>query len=128
MTFRDVDLDQNGAREWATVNHLAMFRVFPDPYCQGCDTAGHCVPPVLCYCKCFSDPACDGQTNVLDVVSAVDVAFRSGPAEPDPFPQCPIETTDVDCDGDTDVLDVVHIIDVAFRSGDPAAEFCNPCP
>ncbi|HUU45113.1 MAG TPA: hypothetical protein VM118_05210, partial [Acidobacteriota bacterium] len=127
--WRDVDLDQNGAREWATVNGVDVFRVFPDPFCQGCDSAGHCVPPVLCYCKCFADPACDGQTDVLDVVHAVDVAFRNGVAEPDPYPQCSdLEATDVDCSGFTNVLDVVHFVNVAFRSGDPAAEFCAPCP
>ena len=127
-TFRDVDLDQNGSREWATLNDVTMLRVFPDPDCVGCDTAGICPWGRPCGCACLGDPVCDSVTNVLDVVTAVDVAFRSAPSASDPFLTCPVSRTDVDCDSVTNVIDVVHFINVAFRNGDPAAEFCNPCP
>ncbi|HUU44719.1 MAG TPA: hypothetical protein VM118_03210 [Acidobacteriota bacterium] len=122
------DFDQNGAPEWGILSNHGVLRSFPDPDCVGCDSTGDCTPPILCHCKCVSDPQCDGQTNVLDVVHAVNVAFRGGMPEPDPFPQCPdVETTDVDCTGATDVLDVVRIVNVAFRGGNPAVEFCDPC-
>jgi len=80
-----------------------------------------------CTCACHADPVCDGATDVLDVVSAVAVAFRSSPAMVDPDDRCPYETTDTNCDGVTNVLDVVHFVNVAFRSGDPATEYTDPC-
>ena len=81
-----------------------------------------------CVCDCHGDPAqCEGTINVFDVVAAVDVAFRSQPASPDPNPLCPREMTDVTCDGVTNVFDVIGIIDVAFRSATPEAAYCDPC-
>jgi len=80
---------------------------------------------VLCRCDCLADPQCDGELNILDVVRAVDVAFRDKP--PVTVRPCPVPNTDVTCDGVTDVLDVVRLVDVAFRSGDPGTMFCNPC-
>jgi hypothetical protein len=127
--WHTVDLDQNGAPEWGTVSSQFDFRAFPDPECDSCDTNGNCTIPVFCYCKCFSDPQCNGDTDVLDVVQAVDVAFRNATPDPDPYPQCPdVETTDVDCSGATDVLDVIRFVNVAFRNAEPAGEFCDPCP
>jgi hypothetical protein len=82
-----------------------------------------CPPP--CICPCHADPQCDGNSDVLDVVAAVDVAFRSGLPSTDP--ECPNEQTDVDCSGATDVLDVVRFVNVAFRNADPGTEFCDPC-
>lgn len=89
-----------------------------------------CGVPVAtaCACNCHADPVCDGVTTVLDVVQAVNVAFRNAPGIPDPNPACPVETTDANCDGVTTVLDVVRIINVAFRNGNPATEICDPCP
>lgn len=82
-----------------------------------------------CACDCHGNPVCDGAIcDVLDVVSAVTVAFRNGAALPDPNANCPYEKTDVDCSTFTDVIDVVKIVTVAFRNGNPATEFCNPCP
>ncbi|HUU45891.1 MAG TPA: hypothetical protein VM118_09175, partial [Acidobacteriota bacterium] len=78
-----------------------------------------------CSCPCHGDPQCDGATDVLDVVKAVNVAFRGAVAITDPL--CPTEQTDVSCDGVTNVIDVVKFVNVAFRNGDVMAEFCDPC-
>ena len=78
-----------------------------------------------CHCPCHGDPQCDGVSDVLDVVTAVNVAFRD--AAPGVDPSCPNDQTDVSCDGVTNVIDVVKFVNVVFRSGDPAAEFCDPC-
>ncbi|HUU46275.1 MAG TPA: hypothetical protein VM118_11150 [Acidobacteriota bacterium] len=80
---------------------------------------------VVCRCDCGADPQCDGVVNILDVVRAVDVAFRDQP--PVVERPCPVPRTDVTCDGVTDVLDVVRFVEVAFRDGNPEALFCNPC-
>jgi hypothetical protein len=80
-----------------------------------------------CECACHADPTCDGVVNVLDVVAAVDVAFRNADPTSDPMPNCPRIRTDADCDGVTNVIDVVRFVNVAFRGGDPATEFCDPC-
>ncbi|HUU46216.1 MAG TPA: S8 family peptidase [Acidobacteriota bacterium] len=79
-----------------------------------------------CLCLCQGDPQCDSVTNVLDVVWAVEVAFRGGSSLIDDacYPH-PGGRTDVNCDGYTDVLDVVTIVGVAFR-GQPA-NYCAPC-
>lgn len=103
-----------------TINEMMYLRIpggtVDDPY--------FC-PELPCDCRCHSDPACDGATNVLDVVYAVNVAFRS--ATPVFDYVCPYAQTDVDCSNATDVLDVVHFVNVAFRGGDPEIEFCDPC-
>ena len=83
---------------------------------------------IACACLCHADPACDGVTDILDVVNAVNVSFRSAPPEIDPYLACPYQETDVDCNGFTDVIDVVKTVNVAFRGANPAVEFCNPCP
>jgi hypothetical protein len=87
---------------------------------SGFDIAG-----CSCTCPCHADPQCDGVTNVLDVVAAVNVAFRGASAVTDP--NCPFQQTDATCDGVTNVIDVVRFVNVAFRGGDVAAEFCDPC-
>ena len=81
-----------------------------------------------CACDCVADPACDGVTDVLDVINTVNVAFRGFPAIPDPNALCPYETTDVNCSNSTDIVDVVHMVNVTFRGGNPLTEFCSPCP
>ncbi|HUU44286.1 MAG TPA: hypothetical protein VM118_01025 [Acidobacteriota bacterium] len=92
-------------------------------YWYGTDTTS-----VDCACECHADPSCDGVTNVLDVVQAVNVAFRGGLPIEDPNPLCPYEDTDVDCGGFTNVIDVVKFVNVAFRGGEPGTNFCDPCP
>ncbi len=81
-----------------------------------------------CGCDCHTDPICDNATDILDVVAAVDIAFRGQPVLDDPNPSCPYKRTDVDCSNATDVLDVVRIVNVTFRGGDPTGEYCSPCP
>ncbi|HUU46622.1 MAG TPA: S8 family serine peptidase, partial [Acidobacteriota bacterium] len=84
--------------------------------------------PPPCECDCHADPLCDAQTDVLDVVRLIEVAFRGGASLTDPNPLCPHETTDVNCDGVTSILDAVLIVDVAFRGSDPQTSFTAPCP
>lgn len=89
------------------------------------------IPPELtsiCTCDCHADPACDGQTDVFDIVHAVDVGFRNQPDLPDSNPLCPWNSTDIDCNGVTDVFDVVKLVNVAFRNQPPEDNFCDPCP
>ncbi|HUU44416.1 MAG TPA: M6 family metalloprotease domain-containing protein [Acidobacteriota bacterium] len=83
------------------------------------------VTPPPCSCPCHGDPECDGVTDVLDVVRAVNTAFRSTPPVFDP--NCPFERTDVGCSYFTNVIDVVKFVNVTFRGGDPNIEFCDPC-
>ena len=78
-------------------------------------------------CQCHTDPECDGTTNVLDVVQAVNVAFRSAAPVIDPLGSCLRENTDADCSGATNVIDVVRFVNVAFRSEDPSLNFCDVC-
>jgi len=79
-----------------------------------------------CDCPCMGDPQCDGViVNILDVVRAVDVAFRGVAPTFDIL--CPGARTDVNCNGATEVFDVVKFIDVAFRSANPATAFCDSC-
>ena len=91
-----------------------------------CDSAwSWAAQNVYCSCPCHTDPQCDGQTNVLDVVFTVNVAFRG--AAPVFDDGCPYERTDVDCTGFTNVIDVVKVVNVAFRGGTPEANFCDGC-
>jgi hypothetical protein len=74
----------------------------------------------------MGDPQCDGViVNILDVVRAVDVAFRGVAPTFDIL--CPGARTDVNCNGATEVFDVVKFVDVAFRAANPATAFCDPC-
>ncbi|HUU44279.1 MAG TPA: M28 family peptidase [Acidobacteriota bacterium] len=78
-----------------------------------------------CLCACHGDPECDGLADILDVVHAVNTAFRG--AEPVFGESCPYAQTDVSCDGVTDVIDVVKIVNVTFRGGEPGVQYCDPC-
>lgn len=87
------------------------------------------IAPPPCQCDCHADPGgCDGVQTVLDVVQAVNVAFRNAATIPDPNASCPYNTTDVNCDNFTTVVDVVKMVNVAFRNASAAVEFCDPCP
>ncbi|HWO57527.1 MAG TPA: carboxypeptidase-like regulatory domain-containing protein [bacterium] len=80
-----------------------------------------------CTCPCKYDPACDGViSNVQDVVTTVNVAFRGASGIIDPG--CGIERTDVDGNGFTSVTDVVRIVNVAFRGADRLTQYVDPCP
>ena len=88
------------------------------------DGIGDACDPCLCFCH--GDPACDSViADVLDIVRAVEAAFRNSLATSDPG--CPRVATDVDCSGGTDIVDVVKVVNVAFRNGNAATEFCDPC-
>jgi hypothetical protein len=79
-----------------------------------------------CTCPCKYDPICDGiVSDVLDVVSTINVAFRGQPLVQDPG--CPNERTDIDASGATDVIDVTKVINVAFRGQTVATNYVDPC-
>jgi hypothetical protein len=80
---------------------------------------------LVCDCGCHADIVCDGVTDLLDVVTTVDIIFRGEAFTPESF--CPYAQVDVNCDGVTDIQDVVIVIEVAFRGGDAGVLFCDPC-
>ena len=80
----------------------------------------------ICSCPCEHDPVCDGVlSDVTDVISTVNVAFRGMPSTIDPG--CPYERTDVDASGATSVVDVVRVVNVAFRGGLVGDNYVDPC-
>jgi len=85
------------------------------------------VDPPACACDCHADPQCDGLTNVLDVVKAVNEAFRNSAPIVDPNPDCPKTDNDADGNGVVNVLDVVRFVNVAFRNELPEDNFADPC-
>jgi choice-of-anchor B domain-containing protein len=100
-----------------------------DPNPDQADSNGDGIGDVCqsCNCPCASDPACDGiLSNVADVVTTVDVAFRGVAGTTDVG--CPFERTDLDASGATSVVDVVRVVNVAFRGGSTAANYVDPCP
>ena len=113
VVWEDATLSQSpGNNEiWGEVNALSNF----------------VLAEISCACDCHADPFCDGQTDVFDIVHAVNVGFRNEPDILDPNPLCPYNSTDVDCDGDTDVFDVVKSVNVAFRNELAENNFCAPC-
>jgi hypothetical protein len=79
-----------------------------------------------CDCPCWADPLCDGtRSNVQDVTSTVNVAFRGAAGVIDPG--CLFERTDVDANGSTSVTDLVKVVNVAFRGQAVAANYVDPC-
>jgi subtilisin family serine protease len=82
------------------------------------------IKPPPCSCPCHGDPVCDGFATVSDVVSVVNVAFRSGTDTADPT--CThVGRSDVNCDCFVTIQDVVIMVNHAFR-GD-TGPFCDPC-
>jgi hypothetical protein len=76
-------------------------------------------------CTCHGDPSCDGVTNVVDVTTIINEAFRG---QASASSSCPgMIRSDVDCDCAVTITDVVRIINVAFRGVNAATEFCNAC-
>lgn len=80
---------------------------------------------VPCSCPCAADPVCDGSTDVSDVASVIDVAFRGVSEFSDST--CLVARTDVNADGATDVVDVVRTVYVAFYGQSGSTYFTNPC-
>lgn len=96
------------------------------------DNAGLVVPTftkgiieLACDCGCHGDIVCDGVTDLLDVVTTIDIIFRGETFTPESF--CPYTQVDVNCDGAPDIQDVVIVVEVAFRGGDASVLFCDPC-
>lgn len=98
-----------------TINYVEYMQI-------GAEDGHLCFP---CDCACHADPICDGMTNILDVVQAVNVAFRGHPPTYDA--DCPAAREDVDCDGVVSVIDVVKFVNVGIRGFDPMTQFCDPC-
>jgi hypothetical protein len=77
-------------------------------------------------CDHHGDPVGDGATDVLDVLTCLDVVFAGTMETIDPdCVHSPGGRTDVNCDGGTNVQDVVSFIDVVFRGA--VSVFCDPC-
>jgi hypothetical protein len=80
-----------------------------------------------CNAECHGDPNCDGQCDLIDLVTTLSVAFKGAQPVIDPDPRCPTENTDVNCDMVTDVLDILRMVNVQYRSASVNTEFCAPC-
>lgn len=80
-----------------------------------------------CNAECHGDPNCDGQCDLIDLVTTLSVAFKGALPVIDPDPRCPTENTDVNCDMVTDVIDIIRMVNVQYRSASVNAEFCAPC-
>jgi hypothetical protein len=78
-----------------------------------------------CFCRCHGDPECDGEADILDVVRAVNTAFRDSPEVTDQ--DCTHSRTDLDASGMTDVIDVARLIDLAMNNGQPEEVVTDPC-
>ncbi|MEW5701766.1 MAG: S8 family serine peptidase [Candidatus Zixiibacteriota bacterium] len=77
-----------------------------------------------CDCPCQGDPICDHVSDLTDVVSVVNVAFRGGTDTVDP--NCPhVGRADANCDCVVGIQDVVIVVNHAFR-GD-VTPYCDPC-
>jgi hypothetical protein len=83
-----------------------------------------------CHCPLHGDPNGDGETDILDVVTTINIAFRGALDPSDGC--CPyVSRVDHNCDCQVDVLDVVWIVNAAFRGGPPPCNTCttgNHCP
>lgn len=81
-------------------------------------------------CRCHGDPVCDGLTDVRDVTSVVDMAFRGVPPTRTQgcswYARTLHGASDVDCSGETNIIDVVLLVDVALRGADASLRFCRP--
>ena len=107
---------------FSPANHL-FFETFTAPF-SPLFTRGVVTISDACVCGCHADPACDSVSDVRDIVSTIDEAFRAGATEIGEM--CPeISRSDVNCDCQVDIVDVVLLINKAFR-GD-TAPFCDPC-
>jgi hypothetical protein len=114
-----IDSASYGASGQHTLRLQSEFAGFKPRFAAGSVSLG---PP--CDCTCHGDPVCEGATDVLDVVTVVNVAFRGGVDILDPG--CPhAGRTDINCDCATDVVDVVVIVNHAFR-GD-ISPLCSSC-
>jgi hypothetical protein len=109
----------------APANHIAMLNEDDDVITAPLFDRG--IILIGCDAECHGDPNCDGECNILDIISTVDVAFMGAPPIIDPDPRCPTEDSDVNCDMQTDVIDVIRMINVLYRSQSMADQFCQAC-
>jgi len=105
-------------------NHLMFIDAFTTAPILPSFTKG-IVTIVPCTCPCTADPVCDGVTDVNDVASVIDVAFRGVSEFTDST--CLVARTDVNADWATDVVDVVRTVYVAFYGQSASTYFTNPC-
>lgn len=136
VTLVEVTTDPNGGSKDIQTANLEVTASITDPggkstspvnkdygVCTDPNNKVSCPNCVLseCECPCLADPYCDGvRSDVIDVVTCVNVAFRGQTSGIDP--QCPVQgfaaqSSDVDCDGVVTILDVVAVVGVAFRGG-----------
>lgn len=113
-----VDCDSNLISDSCEIAHGLKPDVNANWIPDGCE--------VTCNCPCLWDPNCDAVvTDILDVVEAVNDAFRNDAQAQEP--NCPTVRTDLDCDGTPTVLDIVRLVNVSFRNAVASTEFCQPC-
>ena len=115
-----VTVGQLGSQTYKTITLNAI--QFVPPF----NSATLTVIALPCDCACHADPVCDFGTDIVDVVTLTNEAFRGAAAIVDS--ECThASRSDVDCDCAVSVLDVVRVIDVAFRGADPTVKFCDAC-
>jgi hypothetical protein len=78
-----------------------------------------------CECSCLGDPVCDSETDILDLVQTIDVAFRSFPEVTDS--DCMLMREDVNASASVDVVDVVLMVRAVFRGEPIGTIVTNPC-
>lgn len=75
-----------------------------------------------CVCSCWGDPDCNGEINVLDMITLIRVLFEN--LLPSHSPKCPLADSDYNCDCFLDVIDLALVIDYLFAGYD---DLCDPC-
>lgn len=78
-----------------------------------------------CDCACLGDPNCDSQTDVIDLVETINVAFRGMVAVTDS--DCMLSCTDLNASGATDIVDVTLMVRAVFRGEPIETIVSNPC-
>jgi hypothetical protein len=78
-----------------------------------------------CDCACLGDPNCDSETDVIDLVETINVAFRgmAGVTDSD----CMLSRTDLNASGATDIVDVTLMVRAVFRGEPIETIVTNPC-
>jgi len=70
----------------------------------------------MCYCNRWGDIDGDGATNVVDVITLVNFAYKNQDSrKPQPL-YCPWEPGDVNCSGSVNVVDVVVAVNFVYKN------------